>query len=126
MSEEKKAPVKNRPSLLGGVYRLTGHALAAYALFTAVAVTGHYIVEHHHKPLLAKITLYGVALTGSEDDLINAARLQDLSDDEFVTFLIRLGHDDATIEQMLIRRSMSEKQWKETKALEREVKQDKW
>lgn len=126
MSEEKKAPVKYRPTILGGVYRLTGHALAAYALFTAAAVTGHYVVEHHHKPLLEKFTLYGVALTGTEDDLVNAARLQDLSDEEFVTFLIRLGHDDKTIEEMLIRRSMSEKQWKETKAMEAEVKGGKW
>lgn len=126
MSEEKKAPVKYRPTILGGVYRLTGHALAAYALFTAAAVTGHYVVEHHHKPLLKKITLYGVALTGTEDDLVNAARLQDLSDEEFVTFLVRLGHDDKTIEEMLVRRSMSEKQWRETKAMEAEVKGEKW
>lgn len=125
MADEKKTPRK-MPSLTRRLYRLIGNALAAYAIFTAVAVTGHYVVERHHKPLLAKATLYGVALTGDDDDLVNAARLQDLSDEEFVTFLIRLGHDDKTIEEMLVRRSMSEKQWRETKAMEAEIKGGKW
>jgi hypothetical protein len=124
MAEEKKT--LKMPSLTRGLYRLIGNALAAYALFTAAAVTGHYVVEKHHKPLLAQATLYGVALTGTEDDLVNAARLQDLSDEEFVTFLIRLGHDDKTIEEMLVRRSMSPEQWRETKAMEAEVKNGKW
>lgn len=114
------------PSLTRGLYRLIGNALAAYALFTAAAVTGHYVVEKHHKPLLAKATLYGVALTGNDDDLVNVARLQDLSDEDFATFLIRLGHDDKTIEEMLVRRSMSPEQWKEAKALEKEIKEGKW
>lgn len=125
MAEETKTPRK-MPSLTRGLYRLIGNALAAYALFTAAAVTGHYVVEQHHKPLLAKATLYGVALTGDNEDLINAARLQDLSDEEFVTFLIRLGHDDKTIEEMLVRRSMSPEQWRETKAMEAEIKNGKW
>ncbi len=125
MTEEKKPPRK-MPSLTRALYRLIGNALAAYALFTAAAVTGHHVVEKHHKPLLSRITLYGTALTGDQDDLMNAARLQDLSDEEFVEFLVRLGHDDKTIEEMLIRRSMSEKQWQETKAMEAEVKGGKW
>lgn len=125
MAEEKKTP-RQMPSLTRGLYRLIGNALAAYALFTAAAVTGHYVVEKHHKPLLAKATLYGVALTGDDDDLVNVARLQDLSDEDFATFLIRLGHDDKTIEEMLVRRSMSPEQWRETKAMEAEVKNGKW
>lgn len=125
MADEKKTP-RQMPSLTRGLYRLIGNALAAYALFTVAAVTGHYVVEKHHKPLLAKATLYGVALTGDDDDLVNAARLQDLSDEEFATFLIRLGHDDKTIEEMLVRRSMSPEQWRETKAMEAEIKGGKW
>lgn len=125
MAEEKKTS-RQMPSLTRGLYRLIGNALAAYALFTAAAVTGHYVVEKHHKPLLAKATLYGVALTGDDDDLVNVARLQDLSDEDFATFLIRLGHDDKTIEEMLVRRSMSPEQWKEAKALEKEIKEGKW
>lgn len=125
MADEKKTS-RQMPSLTRGLYRLIGNALAAYALFTAAAVTGHYVVERHHKPLLAKATLYGVALTGNDDDLVNVARLQDLSDEDFATFLIRLGHDDKTIEEMLVRRSMSPEQWKEAKALEKEIKEGKW
>ena len=125
MADEKETP-RQMPSLTRGLYKLIGNVLAAYALFSAAAVTGHYVVEKHHKPLLAKATLYGVALTGDDDDLVNAARLQDLSDEEFATFLIRLGHDDKTIEEMLVRRSMSPEQWRETKAMEAEIKGGKW
>lgn len=125
MAEEKKPPRK-MPSFTRGLYRLIGNALAAYALFTAAAVTGHYVVEKHHKPTLKKAVMYATALTGDDDDLVNAARLQDLSDEEFVTFLIRLGHDDKTIEEMLVRRSMSPEQWRETKAMEAEIKGGKW
>ena len=125
MNEEKKQPVR-KPKLLRLVFRWTGNALAAYALFTGVCLVGHHIVEVHHKPLVAKATLYGVALTGDADDLVNAARLQDLSDEDFATFLIRLGYDDGTIEEMLVRRSMSEQQWRETKAMEKEIKDGKW
>lgn len=125
MAEEKKKPIR-KPKLLRLVFRWIGNGLAAYALFTGVCLVGHHIVEMHHKPLVAKATLYGVALTGDADDLVNAARLQDLSDEDFVTFLIRLGYDDGMIEEMLVRRSMSEKQWRETKAMEKEIKQGKW
>jgi hypothetical protein len=138
MTDEKKPPRKmpppsegkkkgrQMPSLTRGLYKLIGNALAAYALFTAAAVTGHYVVEKHHKPLLEKIVMHGTALTGDDEDLINAARLQDLSDDEFVEFLVRLGYDDKTIEEMLVRRSMSPEQWRETKAMEAEVNGGKW
>jgi hypothetical protein len=138
MTDEKKPPRKmpppsegkkkgrQMPSLTRGLYKLIGNALAAYALFTAAAVTGHYVVEKHHKPLLEKIVMHGTALTGDDEDLINAARLQDLSDDQFVEFLVRLGYDDKTIEEMLVRRSMSPEQWRETKAMEAEVKGNKW
>jgi hypothetical protein len=125
MSEEAKKPVR-QPKLLRLAFRGIGNALAAYALFTGACLVGHHIVEVHHKPLIAKITLYGVALTGDKNDLVNAARLQDLSDEEFSMFLVRMGYDDSMIEEMLVRRSMSEEQWRETKAMENEIKNGKW
>jgi hypothetical protein len=41
-------------------------------------------------------------------------------------FLVRLGYEDSMIEEMLVRRSMSEEQWRETKAMEKEIKNGKW
>jgi len=125
MSEETKKPVR-QPKLLRLAFRGIGNALAAYALFTGACLIGHHIVEVHHKPLIAKGTLYGVALTGDADDLVNAARLHDLSDEEFSMFLVRMGYEDSMIEKMLVRRSMSEEQWRATKAMEKEIKDGKW